>query len=204
MNADGVKRASAKPQWRIQTAARQTQKKERQRAWHPKARSGCQTCKRRKVRCDETKPVCIRCKKAGRTCEGYSPPKTWLFESPPELTGLSPSTPSKSTSTDLVRSPSSMGDQTSIFEQRALQFFKERTAPILSTFAPSAIQFWNNIVPRLGLSVSTPQNLYPGDQRLCIRMIRDHVSVSHCRRLGVLLECFVSITSGFPDAGLEC
>ncbi|KAF8606262.1 hypothetical protein BDV93DRAFT_521093 [Ceratobasidium sp. AG-I] len=41
---------------------------------------GCLTCKRRKKKCDETKPVCTRCTAGGFVCLGYedskSPPKT--------------------------------------------------------------------------------------------------------------------------------
>ncbi|PIG88962.1 hypothetical protein AARAC_008440, partial [Aspergillus arachidicola] len=32
---------------------------------------GCYTCRSRKVKCDETKPICLRCTKAKRRCEGY-------------------------------------------------------------------------------------------------------------------------------------
>ncbi|CAE6482008.1 hypothetical protein ACGC1H_003398 [Rhizoctonia solani] len=34
---------------------------------------GCYTCKRRKKKCDETKPRCVRCIQSGRECEGYAP-----------------------------------------------------------------------------------------------------------------------------------
>lgn len=38
---------------------------------------GCNTCKRRKVKCDEGKPGCQRCIRFGRQCEGYGqrPPR---------------------------------------------------------------------------------------------------------------------------------
>lgn len=38
---------------------------------------GCNTCKRRKVKCDEGKPACQRCIRFGRECEGYGqrPPR---------------------------------------------------------------------------------------------------------------------------------
>ncbi|PYH96564.1 hypothetical protein BO71DRAFT_320665 [Aspergillus ellipticus CBS 707.79] len=36
-----------------------------------KSRNGCLTCKVRKVKCDEQKPVCHRCKSTGRKCDGY-------------------------------------------------------------------------------------------------------------------------------------
>ncbi|KAJ5489412.1 hypothetical protein N7539_004302 [Penicillium diatomitis] len=32
---------------------------------------GCKTCRRRRVKCDETKPTCTRCQKAGYKCDGY-------------------------------------------------------------------------------------------------------------------------------------
>ncbi|KAH7141969.1 hypothetical protein EDB81DRAFT_653517 [Dactylonectria macrodidyma] len=36
------------------------------------SRSGCQTCKARRVKCDEGLPTCGRCKKAKLECEGYA------------------------------------------------------------------------------------------------------------------------------------
>ena len=48
---------------------------------HPKVRTGCLTCKARHVKCDENRPVCVRCRKGGYKCEGYvDPPKAWVFE----------------------------------------------------------------------------------------------------------------------------
>ncbi|KAE9368247.1 hypothetical protein N431DRAFT_414539 [Stipitochalara longipes BDJ] len=50
------------------------------RASKPKVKSGCHTCKARRVKCDETKPNCLRCSNFGRKCAGYAskedtPPK---------------------------------------------------------------------------------------------------------------------------------
>ncbi|KAJ6193747.1 hypothetical protein J3E72DRAFT_442015 [Bipolaris maydis] len=60
--------------------------KPRQRAWKPKARSGCKTCKIRRVKCDEDKPYCTRCTSTGRTCDGYDSnfrsPKTSASSTP--------------------------------------------------------------------------------------------------------------------------
>ncbi|CAK7212242.1 hypothetical protein SBRCBS47491_001393 [Sporothrix bragantina] len=36
-----------------------------------KVKTGCRTCKLRKVKCDEGRPACTRCVSTGRTCEGY-------------------------------------------------------------------------------------------------------------------------------------
>jgi hypothetical protein len=38
---------------------------------HNKVRTGCVTCRRRRVKCDEARPRCKRCAKADRLCEGY-------------------------------------------------------------------------------------------------------------------------------------
>ncbi|KAK3984713.1 hypothetical protein QBC44DRAFT_387394 [Cladorrhinum sp. PSN332] len=43
------------------------------RASVPKVRSGCITCKRRHVKCDEAKPACQRCLKWQGFCDGYKP-----------------------------------------------------------------------------------------------------------------------------------
>ncbi|TID14879.1 hypothetical protein CANINC_004550 [Pichia inconspicua] len=36
-----------------------------------RSRNGCVTCKQRRRKCDETKPVCLNCTTSGRTCGGY-------------------------------------------------------------------------------------------------------------------------------------
>ncbi|KAG8668313.1 hypothetical protein FPOAC2_07604 [Fusarium poae] len=36
-----------------------------------KVKTGCATCRIRKIKCDEAKPYCQKCVKTGRTCDGY-------------------------------------------------------------------------------------------------------------------------------------
>lgn len=48
-----------------------------------KVRTGCLTCKQRRVKCDEAKPVCQRCKTGRFQCAGYDPPKAWIFDPQP-------------------------------------------------------------------------------------------------------------------------
>ncbi|KAI1761426.1 hypothetical protein GGR53DRAFT_27600 [Hypoxylon sp. FL1150] len=43
----------------------------KRRANHAKVRTGCITCKNRRVKCDERKPLCLRCEKSGHLCVGY-------------------------------------------------------------------------------------------------------------------------------------
>ncbi|KAF2650471.1 hypothetical protein K491DRAFT_697262 [Lophiostoma macrostomum CBS 122681] len=44
----------------------------RQKAWKPKVKTGCTTCRIRRVKCDEAKPSCQRCVSTGRKCDGYT------------------------------------------------------------------------------------------------------------------------------------
>ncbi|KAI1505720.1 hypothetical protein F5X99DRAFT_404756 [Biscogniauxia marginata] len=48
----------------------------KRRTSHAKTRTGCVTCKGRRVKCDEARPSCAKCEKAGFQCAGYEkPPK---------------------------------------------------------------------------------------------------------------------------------
>ena len=44
-----------------------------------RTKTGCQTCRTRRIKCDETKPECLKCIKSNRKCEGtvqYEPRKS--------------------------------------------------------------------------------------------------------------------------------
>ncbi|TVY23371.1 Transcriptional regulatory protein [Lachnellula hyalina] len=41
------------------------------RASRPKVKTGCNNCKIRRVKCDETRPQCNKCVRAARHCDGY-------------------------------------------------------------------------------------------------------------------------------------
>ncbi|TGO86520.1 hypothetical protein BPOR_0296g00030 [Botrytis porri] len=52
--------------------ATETGNKVRQRrASRPKVKTGCNNCKNRRVKCDETRPECTKCVRSGRRCDGY-------------------------------------------------------------------------------------------------------------------------------------
>ncbi|EQB49560.1 hypothetical protein CGLO_11110 [Colletotrichum gloeosporioides Cg-14] len=115
-----------------------------------KVRTGCITCKIRKVKCDETKPSCTRCLSTGRKCDGYQQP-------PP-------------TAKAVLEVPTSQPHRvfygvTSQTEGRALQYFCETVGPFLSgTVDP---YFWTHIVmqfstfePSVRHSLIAISNLY--------------------------------------------
>jgi len=84
-----------------------------------KVRTGCVTCKARRVKCDEARPTCTRCSKAGRLCEGYAPtPPKDRNEAGQPLVIISYVAPESSIS--LLPGVSSR-------EKRSLDFFRTRT-----------------------------------------------------------------------------
>jgi hypothetical protein len=112
----------------------------RTRAHKPKVRTGCVTCKIRRVKCDETKPACLKCIQSGRKCDGYVPLKTWVFEVR--------NRDDSSSSPSLISAPSS--DYSEPMENRALMYFRERTVPVLSSFAAVAREFFNSTILQAG------------------------------------------------------
>lgn len=47
------------------------------RTSHARSKTGCGTCRRRKKKCDETKPACMNCEKNNVVCDGYEPKQPW-------------------------------------------------------------------------------------------------------------------------------
>ncbi|KEZ46134.1 hypothetical protein SAPIO_CDS0995 [Scedosporium apiospermum] len=52
-----------------EVSRRPTQKQRHERRGHTKSRRGCFNCKRRRIKCQETKPACGHCVKTGLKCE---------------------------------------------------------------------------------------------------------------------------------------
>lgn len=63
------------------------------KAYHRKVKTGCLTCKIRRVRCDQQKPSCNRCVSTGRKCDGYAQPATKSPSPPGSSSSPSPSAP---------------------------------------------------------------------------------------------------------------
>ncbi|GLA32106.1 hypothetical protein AnigIFM63326_011245 [Aspergillus niger] len=56
----------------------------KRRASKPKVKTGCRTCKIRRVKCDEGRPACKRCVSTGRVCDGYG---VWSEAKKPTVDG---------------------------------------------------------------------------------------------------------------------
>ncbi|KAE8443324.1 hypothetical protein EG329_001967 [Mollisiaceae sp. DMI_Dod_QoI] len=106
----------------------------RPRASKPKVKSGCITCKTRRVKCDETKPSCLRCQKFGRACDGYLPEPSQsrgLIQLQPRIPPVTLYEPSTSI-------------HTTEEESRYFMTFSEHTAHELPGFYDST--FWTQMV----------------------------------------------------------
>ncbi|KAL5336897.1 hypothetical protein BJX70DRAFT_371416 [Aspergillus crustosus] len=114
----------------------------RYRRFSAKVRTGCKTCKTRRVKCDEAKPSCLRCTSTGRICDGYSRPLQ---------VGSSPSTDLQ----QIPRSGLSSSSGTPDAEQRALHIFNTVIAPsIVSLFD---IDFWTHDLLQTATEFKTVQ-----------------------------------------------
>ncbi|KAH7015798.1 hypothetical protein EDB80DRAFT_606472 [Ilyonectria destructans] len=122
--ADGKAELSAKP-----VAGRK-------RRAHKKVKTGCATCKIRKVRCDEEKPACNRCVSTGRKCDGYAVPSE-----PPKGVTTSLHLYHPAADSKLVLPAKNFN------EIRSYQFFMDVTAPTIATTFDA--DFWRFEVPRI-------------------------------------------------------
>ncbi|KAH8597650.1 hypothetical protein B0O99DRAFT_684959 [Bisporella sp. PMI_857] len=112
------------------------------RASRPKVKTGCLTCKKRHVKCDETKPECLKCCNFGRKCEGYPADED---NTPP------PSRPSSRTRTLISKTPQRIPSPilpsftfTDDLEYNYFLIFRDQTAKELSGgFDPS---LWDSLV----------------------------------------------------------
>ncbi|KAH7009830.1 hypothetical protein EDB80DRAFT_750356 [Ilyonectria destructans] len=90
-----------------------------------KVRTGCLTCKIRKVKCDERKPICERCTSGNRKCDGYAPSTIY-------------------TALAIYRPRQALPGIHAASEGRALQFFRETAGPFLS--GATDPKFWTRLV----------------------------------------------------------
>lgn len=98
-----------------------------------KTRTGCRTCKIRRVKCDEAQPSCLRCTSTGRRCDGYELILRRSRSDQPSLrTSLIP----------IVQANNN--------ERRSFDFYLQRTAPILSGALDT--RFWKQFIPQLSVS----------------------------------------------------
>ncbi|KAE8328866.1 fungal-specific transcription factor domain-containing protein [Aspergillus sergii] len=87
--------AQAKPPSATPPSAPAPEKRKRVRRWHHRGFTGCSTCRRRHVRCDEASPSCKNCTRLGLECDGTQGRMTFKVYGPPQAPEPSSSPPKK-------------------------------------------------------------------------------------------------------------
>jgi hypothetical protein len=116
----------------------------RRKARGPRSKTGCQTCRIRRVKCDEQKPACHKCTSTGRSCdyEAQSPPTTTPShtQQPPSPHTIQTVNPQP---LPLSLVPIVSHDYQS---RRSFAFFHSQTAAQLSGAFES--HFWGRLIPQ--------------------------------------------------------
>lgn len=94
----------------------------------------------RKVKCDEEKPCCRRCRETGRRCEGPTAQEFRFIHDRPAVSKESGPHP------ELSLVAPQHGDD----ERRAFHYFRQRAAPVFAGVIDAS--FWLDLVPRLAHS----------------------------------------------------
>ncbi|KAH8894335.1 hypothetical protein GQ53DRAFT_821418 [Thozetella sp. PMI_491] len=110
-----------------------------------KETTGCVTCKKRKIKCDESKPFCNRCTSSARQCGGYTSPfareSAVVSCETPESTFLPPSPSVALTNSRMVNSR----------EHQAFRYFVDsRTRAVAGPFD---VELWSDLIPQLSETI---------------------------------------------------
>ncbi|KAK0504071.1 hypothetical protein EDD18DRAFT_1131899 [Armillaria luteobubalina] len=115
---------------------------------HPKTRSGCKTCKRRKVKCDEGLPECKNCAARGIECVWINIPQ----RANSVVSGTSSAADAASTSSH-ERTPSTISRRTGtssldLLTLELMHHYSTYTSHSLSTDHAS-ISLWRTVIPKI-------------------------------------------------------
>jgi Fungal Zn(2)-Cys(6) binuclear cluster domain len=113
------------------------------RKGHTKSRRGCYTCKKRKIKCQETWPICGHCEKAGMKCEYPNPPPGAHYTGAhltPVLASAAPMLQPQATPT--------------LFSLKDMQFFHHFLFRAYPHLPVGADQLWTTSMPAVAHKVS--------------------------------------------------
>lgn len=112
---------------------------------HKKTRTGCVTCKGRRVKCDEAKPICDRCKALGKHCF-YRPVPQQTYRGSPEEDDLVTRSPIPLP--ELALSPVERTQETAQLQQ----FCMNTSLAVFKNLGRPFEIFWTSAVPKLSFS----------------------------------------------------
>ncbi|ETN36548.1 uncharacterized protein HMPREF1541_08826 [Cyphellophora europaea CBS 101466] len=104
----------------------------------------------RRIKCDESKPSCLRCTSTGRKCDGYEFPKKTQTEPQQGRSSLSPPTKRPTVSYTGLILPASLSQpfEGTLQEKRIFHRFQVRSIP--SFIGGSEANFWTKVVLKAG------------------------------------------------------
>ncbi|KAH7304246.1 hypothetical protein B0I35DRAFT_151623 [Stachybotrys elegans] len=110
-------------------------------------KTGCQTCKVRRVKCDEARPICLKCTHSGRICSGYGVWGGGSFHAPINVNDLS--NHHRTTALGRYNTGLELVNKTDE-EKRAFEFFCR--SPSLKISGMFKSKFWDLLLVQLSLS----------------------------------------------------
>ncbi|KAK2053858.1 hypothetical protein LY76DRAFT_649539 [Colletotrichum caudatum] len=124
----------------------------------PKVRTGCITCKKRRVKCDEAKPHCGNCLQSRRRCDGYLVgPKKNKTSAPAQICWDSRQVVSRAQAPSPTAQPQLDTDARDFPNDAGLLYFQEFVDLLRGPWmgAPSGGDLWLVMLPQLARSNTT-------------------------------------------------
>ena len=124
-----------------------------------RVRTGCATCRKRRVKCDEAKPFCARCKAANFVCAGYEPqrqpdePNRQAVVSRPALLAASTSKSRNSPSQVKTSFPELSWTQTSFRQEQLPPYHHFVTTTVNRLFRNDHVSFWRDDVAQMSFGL---------------------------------------------------
>ncbi|KAF2500255.1 hypothetical protein BU16DRAFT_578253 [Lophium mytilinum] len=191
-----------------------------ERQFKIRVKTGCTTCRIRRVKCDETKPACLRCTKTGRKCEGYTDAALTRKSSPAAAAAyrnssfFSVPTGASGPKVRISRSPSpTLFDSPA--ENRSFAYFKAHTLTQWTEFFDSELwsqeilrmMFYEPAIKHGVLALSTMHEIYNANSRTLTASPGDYgfkqymSAVTHSNRL---LEAYQKGETSVETVLLAC
>ena len=114
-----------------------------------RVRTGCNTCRQRRIKCDEGRPVCDRCRTANFHCEGYEAVRRV------ELKSRSSSRRDASPPPMMVVSELPWRHANGRQEQLPL-YHHFVTSTVVRLFRVDHVKFWRDQVAQMSVRISSP------------------------------------------------
>ncbi|KAK9457129.1 hypothetical protein V1511DRAFT_492765 [Dipodascopsis uninucleata] len=127
---------------------------------HRKSRTGCRTCKKRRVKCDETHPRCLNCSNLGLTCSFLSASAMFQNVTAMATTGMGVKGDIESRVIDPLGLaeiqylkgfglPGSIGEEIHLEDFRLFYTYNRFVVPSLSGLVDNGLDTWETFTPQL-------------------------------------------------------